>query len=72
MGIYRAEHPRAQFEAAATRRGAARGGGEFEHPPGEHSDEGPTSPKPASRSVRRALLTPEGKNGSLYRCGKST
>ena len=30
---------------------------------------GPSSPKPASRSLRRALLTPQVNPGSLYRCG---
>ena len=28
------------------------------------------SPKPSSRPVQRALLTPQGKHGSLYRCGQ--
>ena len=32
----------------------------------------PKSPKPASRSVQRALLTPKVFHGSLNRCGKST
>ena len=36
--------------------------------------EGPSSPEPffASRSVRRAHLTPQAHPGSLYRCSKST
>ena len=33
---------------------------------------GPSSPKPASRSLRRALLMPQVNTGSLYRCGKRT
>ena len=33
---------------------------------------GPPSPKTASHSLRRALLTPEVNTGSLYRCGKRT
>ena len=32
--------------------------------------QGPCSPKPASRSLRRALLTPQVNSGSFYRCGK--
>ena len=31
---------------------------------------GPCSPKPASRSLRRALLTPQVNSGSCYRCSK--
>ena len=33
---------------------------------------GPSSRNPASRSVRRALLTPQVKPGSRYRCSRST
>ena len=32
--------------------------------------EGPSRAKPASRSLRRVLLTPQVNPGSLYRCGK--
>ena len=33
---------------------------------------GPSRAKSASRSLRRALLTPQVNAGSLYRCGKRT
>ena len=35
-------------------------------------DFGPSRAKTASRSLRRALLTPQVNTGSLYRCAKST
>ena len=34
--------------------------------------QGPSRAKPASRSLRRALLTPQVNTGSLYRCRRST
>ena len=38
----------------------------------EDSRTGPSRAKSASRSLRRALLTPQANPGSLYRCGKRT
>ena len=37
-----------------------------------HAVHRPSSPRRPSRSPQRALLTPNVKPGSLYRCGKST
>ena len=38
----------------------------------DRNRDGPSRAKSASRSLRRALLTPQANPGSLYRCGKRT
>ena len=44
----------------------------FESGDAELIAQGPSSPKPAPRSWRCALLTPQVNPGSFYRCGKRT